>query len=119
MNTRTWDGIHLCQWDLKNYFPARKRDFKHGHQTDAGSQWLQGLEHIFLSEKTLNLLQVSHVRNYKMQMRMGIHSGEEEKNNILNSMNYSLVQGLALAGSLARRCHISQFLETRCNDAIF
>ena len=47
MNTRTWDGIHLCQWDLKYYFPARKRDFKHGHQTDAGSQWLQGPQHIF------------------------------------------------------------------------
>ena len=40
----------------------------------------------FLSEKTLNLLQVSHVRNYKMQMRMGIHSGEEKKHFELNEL---------------------------------
>ena len=63
---------------------ARKRDFKHGHPADAGGQRVQGLifqdkiSNIFKSKsvfKSKIFPKVSHVRNYKMQMRMGIHSG--------------------------------------------
>ena len=63
---------------------ARKRDFKHGHPADAGGQRVQGLifqDKIFNFLKSKSVLKskmfpkVSHVRNYKMQMRMGIHSG--------------------------------------------
>ena len=62
---------------------ACKRDFKHGHPADAGGQRVQGL--IFQDKISNHFEQcvfrskifpkVSHVRNYKMQMRMGIHSG--------------------------------------------
>ena len=63
---------------------ARKRDFKHGHSADAGGQRVQGLifqDKISKISKSKSVFKskifpkVSHVRNYKMQMRMGIHSG--------------------------------------------
>ena len=65
--------------NLHYNFSACKRDFKHGHSTDAGGQRLQGISTQKSSEwKSLLVAQVSHVRNYKMQMRMGIHSGDEQ-----------------------------------------
>ena len=56
--------------------------------------------------------QVSHVRNYKMQMRMGIHSGGKQ---FVPSISLFWAQDLVWAGLSGPRCHISRFLETRWN----